>query len=67
MINIKQSTTTLLQNIYKYLQKIIPKLDTTPSERRIEAEKILSTSIYIRDNYVVQLKKSLKSLKEKNC
>ena len=64
-MNLK-STMKLLQSTEKYIRNVMKKLNTASlSDRRIEAETLVLTSIYVRDNYISQLKRTLRICQDK--
>lgn len=55
--NIKKNTKYLLLNKEKYIKSIMKKLKMPLVDSRLEAEKIVSATINIRDNYSTKAKK----------
>ena len=64
-MNLK-STMKLLQSTEKYILNVMNKLNVASlTDRRMEAETLVLTSIYVRDNYISQLKRTLRICQEK--
>lgn len=64
---VKDSTIKLLKNTENFISKIMIELGSSysSSQRRLDAENLVSTSIYVRDNYMNEAKKVLKNLQNK--
>ena len=58
---LKQNTNKLLKNKEKLTRNIMEKLDSASSEsvRRIEAQSLVTTAIYVRNTCVSRLKRVL--------
>lgn len=65
-INFKKSTGYLLRNKERFVKSVMEKLLNTSfaSDCRIEADRLVTTAIYVRDNYTLQSKNTLRNLKK---